>query len=123
MGLRHCDPNKYKRELDKFMKLRGDDPHSINNPVSKAIAMEMPLRLGIRFEDFLKEEEELGISLEMLQYLSDINYPVMINTKSDLVGKDDYVNALSTNEGGAAVHVTLISSDEKLLKNIEPGAQ
>ena len=122
MGLRHCDPKKYKKELDEYMKLRGEDPHSINKPIPKAIAMGIPLRLGIRFEDFLKEEEKLGISLQMLQYLSDNNYPVMINTKSDLVGKDKYVDALSSNKGGAAVHMTLISSSEKLLKSIEPGA-
>ena len=123
MGIRHCNPDKYKRELDKlFYKYRGKDPQSINNAVGKAIAMEIPIRFGIRFEDFLKQEEKAGISLTMLKYLTDKEYPVMVNTKSDLIGRDDYVQALADNRGGAAVHITLISSDNQLLKLLEPGA-
>jgi len=124
MGFRHCKPDKYKRELDALMKLRRTDPHSLNgkSPVARAIALEIPMRFGIRFEDFLKAEAELGISLELLNYLADIGYPVMINTKSALIGRDDYVEALARNIGKAAVHITLISSNNRLLKRLEPGA-
>ncbi len=122
MGFRHCNPDHYKRELDKVMRLRGRNPHDVPGDVGKAFAMEMPVRLGIRFEDFLPIEEEKGISLQLLEYLADHNYPVMINSKSALVGTDPYVKALSRNQGRAAVHTTLISSDDKLLKALEPGA-
>ena len=122
MGFRHCNPTVYKRELDKLMEVRGKDPHDVRGDVPKAIAMEIPIRFGIRFEDFLDEEAEAGVSLELLRYLAERDYPVMINTKSALVGRERYVNALAENEGGAAVHVTLISSDNSLLKTIEPGA-
>lgn len=122
LGLRHCNPDYYKRELDKLMSLRGTNPCDITNDVKKALALEIPIRLGIRFEDFTKVEEKKGISLQMLQYLSEVNYPVMINTKSNVPGKDIYVRALSENKAGSAVHVTMITSDEEILKKIEPGA-
>lgn len=122
MGIRHCNPDMYKRELGKLMKYRGKDPHSISNDVGKAVAMDLPMRLGIRFEDFLDEEKEAGISLQLLKYLSSQSYPVMINSKSALVGTEPYAKALSGNKGKAAVHTTLISSDDKLLKELEPGA-
>ena len=122
MGMRHCNPDKFKRELDHLMKFRGNDPHSINNDVAKAFAMEMPVRLGIRFEDFMEEEAKEGISLQLLQYLAKQEYPVMVNTKSALIGTEPYVKALVDNKAKAAVHVTLISSSNKLLSLIEPGA-
>lgn len=122
MGLRHCNPDYYKKELDKLMNLRGKDPHSIPSDVRKAIAMEIPMRLGIRFEDFMYAERKKGISLQMLQYLKDVEYPVMINTKSNLVGEDAYVRALADNPAKAAVHVTMITSNDNILKKIEPGA-
>lgn len=122
MGFRHCNPDYYKREMDKLLLKRGTDPHSITGDVQKAIAMEMPVRLGIRFEDFLKEESRQGIALTMLEYLSEQSYPVMINTKSALVAEDKYLEALSSNEAKAAVHITVISSDDSLLHKLEPGA-
>lgn len=122
MGLRHCNANKFKAELDKLMESRGNDPHEIHNEVAKAIAMEIPIRFGIRFEDFLDEEEGEGISLQLLEYMADLDYPTMINTKSALVGRGNYLKALARNKGKAAVHITLISSNNKLLKALEPGA-
>jgi len=121
VGIRHCNPNYYKRELDKMLKLRGKDPHSLTG-IRKAWAMEIPVRFGIRFEDFLPVEKKRGISLEMIRYLKEISYPLMINTKSPLVGEDDYVQALSENEAKTAVHITMLSSDETFNKAIEPGA-
>lgn len=120
MGLRHCNPDYYKKELDLLMPHRGKDPKDIQNDVKKAIAMEIPMRLGIRFEDFTYAEAKKKISLALLQYLRDVEYPVMINTKSDVVGRDEYVEALAGNR--AAVHMTVISADNDLLKLIEPGA-
>ncbi len=122
MGMRHCNPDKYKREMDVLLKMRGKNPHDVKSDIAKAIALEIPIRFGIRFEDFLAEEAEAGISLQMLNYLADNDYPLMINTKADLVGKKRYLKALSRNKGKTAVHMTLISSNEKLLAELEPGA-
>lgn len=123
IGIRHCNPDYYKRELDKmFNKYRGNDPHSIQSDVGKAIAKGMPIRFGIRFEDFLPIEKKKGVSLALLKFLAENEYPLMINTKSDVVALPEYVEALVSNKAKTAVHVTLISSNNAILKNLEPGA-
>lgn len=121
IGLRHCNPDYYKTELDKLFKYRGKRVENADEKV-KAISLDIPMRFGIRFEDFLPVEAKRGISLSMLKYLSENSYPVMINTKSDLVCRDDYIQAMADNKAGAAVHITMISSDDVLNKELEPGA-
>jgi len=121
MGMRVCSPDFFKAELDSLFKYRGSKKELAEVP--KAISMEMPIRLGIRFEDFVRPiETKHKVALSMLNYLADNDYPVMVNTKSDLVGDDEYVKAFARNKAGAAVHVTMISSNETFLKNLEPGA-
>lgn len=121
LGLRHCNPDYYKSEMEKMLPLRGKDPHSLSG-IRKAFSMEIPIRLGIRFEDFAPTERRRGVSLEMLRYLKQIEYPVMINTKSDLIGEDEYVRALAENPARAAVHITMLSTNDTINKKLEPGA-
>lgn len=124
MGLRHCNPSYYKAEMDKMAKYRAmskEDKFNLKG-ITKAFALEIPLRMGIRFEDFTRSEEKYGISLQMLQYLRDIEYPVMINSKSDLPAQDAYVRAMADNKAKAAVHITMITSNEIIIKQLEPGA-
>jgi len=121
MGLRHCDPGYFKRELDKLMKYRGQKVQGVKD-VIKAVSLEIPMRFGIRFEDFIAIEGKKKVSLALLKYLAEQEYPLMINTKSDLVGREDYVRVLSDNKAGTAVHLTMITSNRKLEKDLEPGA-
>jgi DNA repair photolyase len=122
MGMRVCNPDFFKRELDELFKHRGSKKENLQD-VAKAISMGMPIRLGIRFEDFIRPvETKHRIALELLNYLADNEYPVMVNTKSDMVGDDEYLKAFSRNKAKSAVHVTMISCDEKFLKDLEPGA-
>lgn len=122
MGVRSANVNFLCSELDKLMRFRGLK-ETLSNEVQKAFQLQMPVRFGIRYEDFLWGiEDERKISWEVLRYFQGVSYPVMINTKSDLVGRDDYVRVLSENKGKAAVHMTMISCDESFLSNIEPGA-
>lgn len=122
MGLRHSAPSQFKGELDQLFRYRHSGITQGENEVQNAIRLEIPLRLGIRFEDFSPIERTKGISLELLRYLRDAAYPVMINTKSDIPGDEKYIEALASNKAGAAIHFTMISSDETFLKLIEPGA-
>ena len=121
IGIRHCNPNYYKMELDKLFKHRGQKVENADEKI-KAISLDIPMRFGIRFEDFLPIEAKKGISLEMLKYLRDNAYPVMVNTKSSLVGREEYVRAMADNPARAAVHITMITSDDKINKKLEPGA-
>jgi len=118
VGIRHCNPDFYKKRLDAIFYGK----ESSSNPVSRAVAQRIPMRFGIRFEDFTGAERRTGVALEMLQYLGSLQYPVMINTKSALLGRDPYVRALADNPARAAVHMTLISSDDSILSKLEPGA-
>jgi len=121
MGLRHCNPEYYKAELDKLFKNRGKRLNGADEK-AKAISLEIPMRFGIRFEDFLPAEGRKKISLSMLRYLADNEYPVMVNTKADLIGREDYVRALADNPAKAAVHITMITSDNEINRRLEPGA-
>lgn len=124
MGFRHCNPDLYKREMDKMLKYRAMSFEEKKNlsGINKALALDIPVRMGIRFEDFLKKESRDGVSLEMLKYLASIDYPVMINSKASLPAATEYLNALADNKGRTAIHITLISSNPEVLKNLEPGA-
>lgn len=124
MGFRHCNPDYYKREMDKMSKYRAMSTDELlpMAGINKAYGLEIPLRMGIRFEDFLGAEKKEGVGLTMLEYLRDIEYPVMINTKSSLVGEESYARALGDNKAKTAVHVTLITSNNDVLKRMEPGA-
>lgn len=120
IGMRYCAPEYFRAELDKLMKYRGRKNNG--TPLQRAIGMQIPIRFGIQFEDFLPIEGKKGISLDLLRYLADLDYPVMINTKSTLIGREDYLKALADNSGGSAVHITMISSNERLNRKLEPGA-
>ncbi len=124
MGFRHCNPDYYKKEMEKMNPLRklSFDKKKELSGINKAYALEIPVRMGIRFEDFLRSEGREGVSLTMLQYLAEIEYPVMLNTKSDLVGTDPYVRALADNPAKTAVHMTAITSNEEVTKSLERGA-
>jgi len=114
MGLRCSDPEEIIRQIDQLRAGRGGTAE-----VRKALQLRIPLRFGIRFEDFLPAEGRRGVSLRILQHLQQIDYPVMINTKATLVARDDYVRALADNPAGAAVHITLLTADEKLSKLLD----
>jgi len=122
IGLRYCNTDYFKSELDKIFKYRGKKTGLGQTELRNAVGMEMPVRFGIRFEDFHKQEGKKGIAKDMLNYLADEEYPVMINTKSDLLGRDDYLEALARNPAKSAIHITMISGDSDFLREIEPGA-
>jgi DNA repair photolyase len=124
MGFRHCNPTYYKQEMDKMEKFRVMSFKEKQNlqGINKAFALGIPVRMGIRFEDFLRNEGKEGVSLEMLKYLKEIEYPVMINSKSALAGNEEYVRALADNPAGGAIHITAITSNEEITKALEPGA-
>jgi len=80
IGLRYCNTDYFKSELDKIFKYRGKKTGLGQTELRNAVGMEMPVRFGIRFEDFHKQEGKKGIAKDMLNYLADEEYPVMINT-------------------------------------------
>ena len=69
LGLRHCRPDYFREELDKLMKFRGQ--RNDGSETQRAIGMEIPIRLGIRFEDFIYAERNRGISLNLLEAIKE----------------------------------------------------
>jgi hypothetical protein len=87
----------------------------------KAVAQRIPIRIGNRSENFLPIEKEKGLSLELLKALADRDYPVLINTKSDLIVSEPYFSTLSK-FSRIAVQFSVIHGDDNLMRKIEPGA-
>jgi len=121
LGLRHINVDNVKRELVELFKYRGTS-FTGEDPLKKAISLNIPIRLGIRFEDFIPKEKSAGVSLSILRFLAEAKYPVMINTKSTMPSEPEYLKALTDNKAGSAIHITMVSSDEAFVKKIEPGA-
>jgi DNA repair photolyase len=121
-SLRFCSKEFLKEKLDKWMKNLKKLPEEAESPIGKLIAMRVPIRFGIRFENFLPREVKEGISLYVLQYLRDRDYPIMVNTKSDIPGRDEYLAAMVENKGGAALHMTLLTANPDLAGRLEPHA-
>lgn len=121
LGLRCCPESHWKAELDKLVIHKGEKLEG-ENSVLNAVRLSIPMRIGIRFEDFTPSEKKHGTALQLLKYLAQVSYPVMINTKSDLLAEEKYLQALVDNPEKAAVHITMISSDDEFNKKMEPGA-
>jgi len=119
MGIRSCPPDYFRAELDRHFEVVAKGLPLNASDIQRAIKNRIPIRLGIRFEDFIYAERKNGIALAFLNHLKDRNYPIMINTKSDLPAEEPYLSALADNPSKAAVHVTLISADNRILKAIE----
>ena len=113
MGMRHCRTDVVKATLDELRGGKGAED------LVNAFRLRIPARFGIRFEDFLPVERKHGVSHSILRYLRDTDYPVMINTKSDVVGDSAYVEALAENPSGAAVHFTLLTTDDTLSRVLD----
>jgi hypothetical protein len=116
MGLRSVDPEKVMKLMDAAIRGSSSD---ISPEAKRAVKLRIPQRFGIRFEDFTAMEQKQGVSLRLMKYFKDIDYPYMINTKSNILSTDPYLKCLGDN---TAVHVTLITLNEKIAKDIEPGA-
>jgi DNA repair photolyase len=121
MGLRAINPDLAISRLEEIFDAALDkNPAEVAAGVPRAIATGVPIRFGIRFEDFLPVEQRRGISLRLLQWLAEVHYPVMINTKSPLVGHEPYLRALADNPGRSAVHFTVLTTDEDLHRRLHP---
>jgi len=82
----------------------------------------IPFRLSTLTEPFQPLEEERKLSLQVLRISLRHRYPLIINTKSDLIGRDPWRALLIQlgEEGLVVVQISLSHVDEKL-SDIEPG--
>lgn len=87
--------------------------------VKRAIDKRVPLRLGIRTEDFIPLERKKKVALAALKTINEHSYPVMINTKSVLLAEGEWFKVLSDMDEDIAVQMTITHTDDDLAKLIE----
>jgi DNA repair photolyase len=114
--IRASSPKFVETQLDKIIGGGG------SGDVKKAIANRVPIRLGIRTEDFLPIEKKKRIALKALEVINDHNYPMMINTKSTLVAEGDWFKKICEMDRNIAIQITITSVDDKIAKAIEMAA-
>jgi len=126
-----------RKTLTDILRARGVEPYqresnvdrvkpscgslSDTKALKKAAAQGIPLRMGNRSECFLPPEKYHGTALEALKVIKEFNYPLIINTKSDLLLEEPYFS-LITSLDKVAIQVSLIDIRDDVAKKLEPGA-
>jgi len=80
----------------------------------------IPLRIGSMSDSFMWADTKYKVTQELLKILKYYNYPYVIFTRSDLVAHDDYMKLIDPKL--ASIQFSMSSTNEELLKKIEPGA-
>ncbi|MHA2705495.1 radical SAM family protein [Vibrio owensii] len=73
--------------------------NGVNNGIVKSaldefIQRRIPFQLGGMSDPFILSEKKHRVTLKYLKILKDYNYPVIISTKSDLIGEKEYIDVL-----------------------------
>jgi DNA repair photolyase len=80
----------------------------------------IPLRIGSMSDSFMWSDTKYKVTQELLKLLKFYNYPYVVFTRSDLVAHDDYLKLLDPKL--AAIQFSMSSTNEELIRKIEPGA-
>jgi DNA repair photolyase len=92
------------------------------------------IAVGSATDAYMQVEEEIGLTKELLQVILKHRFPVFISTKSELIRKDiDLLKQIDANAilpedlkqnpgRGVIISFSFSTLDEKLAKQIEPGA-
>lgn len=80
----------------------------------------IPLRIGSMSDSFMWSDTKYKVTQELLKLLNYYDYPYVVFTRSDLVAHDDYLKLLNPKLG--AIQFSMSSTNEQLIKKIEPGA-
>jgi hypothetical protein len=122
--------SKYKGNTQGYWNRPTPFPSDITQILS-AFKNLKQVKLGCDSDPFMWMDKKYNITLEVLKQLN--NSPVetlVIQTRSDLVAHDDYLNAiLDLIKSGKNIHVSIyrpvvnsVVCDENLLRLLEPGA-
>lgn len=90
--------------------------------VNRAIQHRHPIRIGTESDPFQKCEKRHGVTYEFIKFLVEQNYPFLINTKSDLISEEKYVDILKKAEPESLVVQFTITTLHSKIKKIETGA-
>ena len=114
--IRASSPEYVTNELNKIIDGKG------KGDVKRAIDRRIPIRLGIRTEDFIPIEKTKKVALTALEVIGDHGYPMMINTKSTLVAEGEWFKEICKMDNDIAIQITITHVDDKIAKLIEMAA-
>jgi hypothetical protein len=87
------------------------------------IESRLPLRIGAVTDCFQKYmESRTHAGLEILKILTEAKYPGQIVTKSDLLGEDEYVNAMRENRDNLLIQFSVTTASDQISSRLEPRA-
>lgn len=90
--------------------------------VNRAIEHRHPIRIGTETDPFQECEKNHRITYKFIKFLVKQNYPFLINTKSDLITEQQYVDLLKKAEHGSAVVQFTITTLNPEIKEVEAEA-
>jgi DNA repair photolyase len=89
--------------------------------ISEFIKNRKPVHFGGMSDPFQSIEKPYGSSYKVLEYLKTIDYPVVISTKSDLIGTDKYLE-LFKNYKSLVIQISISTLDSTNSKILEPNS-
>ncbi len=103
--------NRFKNAISSNSKNQG--------VITEYISKRMPVHFGGMSDPFQSIEKNLNSSLKVLKYLSSINYPIVISTKSNLIITEPYIEVLK-NYSNLVIQFSFSTLKDEITKVIEP---
>lgn len=106
--------------ISKF-KNAVDFPEQNTGLVSEYIRNRTPLHIGGMSDPFQPIEAKSKITYQVLKFLTEIQYPIIISTKSTIVARSEYLDILKANKN-LVVQFSFSTARDDLAKIVEPQA-
>lgn len=113
--LQAADPNQIITRFRNALKSTSETKSILTEYILKGV----PVHFGGMSDPFQSIERNIKSSLKVLEYLSTINYPIVISTKSILPSEEPYLSILK-NYPNVVVQFSFSTLDENITKTIEP---
>lgn len=114
----------------KYVSSRPANPNSIINyfkpsnrkrggVINQMIERKVPIHLGGMSDPFQSLEKKIGVTKQVLEFLCDIKYPLVISTKSILPTKEPYLSFLKSNPN-ILIQYSFCSVLDRIATTLEP---
>ena len=107
--LRPASPDKIITKFKNAMRM----PDIATGLISELIRNRTPVHFGGMSDPFQPIERDLGISLKILKYLCEINYPMVISTRSTLLSSPKYLEVIKDSQSVVIQFSFSTTKDEK----------
>jgi DNA repair photolyase len=107
------------------LRVKVNAPEILRKELQKRITKgkpKEPVCFGSIADNYQEIEQKYQLTRKMLQVCDELNYPVFIVTKSDLVTKDKDVLSSLAKRNLVAINFTITPIEAKLLRKLEPCA-